>query len=921
MADRMKIRRRRKRKFLGSLPFWKKSPTRHSRLGDGARGSFLQQKELKLRLLTWFSTGLLVALILGTLFTVFAFVVYSRDLPNPDKLTQREIELSTKIYDREGKLLYDIYGQRNRTLVKLEEVPGYLKQATIAIEDKDFYRHQGFAPRGILRALFNIVFRLRLQGGSTLTQQLIKNTLLTPERTLPRKIKEFMLAIQVEKKYSKDEILQMYLNESPYGGTAWGVGAASEVYFGKKVSELTLAECAVLAGLPQKPTAYSPFGPNPKAYKWRSVQVLRRIREDGYISPQLEEEAKRQIEEEKIEFSPSGESFKAPHFVMFVKGLLVEMYGERMVEQGGLQVTTTLDLELQEAAQKIVAEEVVKLKGAKVGNGAAIVTDPKTGEILAMVGSFNYFAQDYDGNVNVTLSERQPGSMMKPVVYAAAFKKGYTPATMIMDVQTEFPSGDPKKPIYIPKNYDGKYRGPTQVRYALGNSINLAAVKMAANVGIKDILTLGYQMGATTWEPIEDNLKQVGLSLPLGGREVRLYDAMVVFGTFANGGARKDLVAIKEVKDPKGKVLFGHKDLPGRKVLGEDTCFLISHILLDNEARKEVFGPQSYLNIQGKPISVKSGTTDEKKDNWAVGYTRKVVVGVWVGNNDNSPMDPVVASGATGASPIWRRIMLEATKEQEVEWPEKPENVDSLQVDVLSGMSPGPYTEGTRSEYFIKGTEPGEDSVNRMLKISKANGNLANETEIGRGDYEEKLFLVFEEEDPVSTDGKNRWQEGIDKWLAQFPDEKYHPPREVSGAYGKDTENVFVKIEQPANKGRVEYEFDIEATVLSPKEITKVEFKIDGETKKTTGSTPYSYHQVFGSEQKGKHKIRVEAQDSAGNTGSAEIEVSVGEDWSNSPSPTSTPTPTPTPTSTPTPTPTATPAPTPSPTVSPTSTP
>lgn len=900
MAFKMKIKRRRKTKFSASLPFWKK------------RGSVWRRKEFKLRLLTFFSTGLLAVLILGTLSTVFAFVVFSRDLPDPDKLTQREIELATKIYDREGKLLYDIYGQQNRTLIKLEEVPEYLKQATIAVEDKNFYRHQGFALRGIARAFFNIIFRRRLQGGSTLTQQLIKNTLLSPERTFRRKIKEFMLAIQVEKKYSKDEILQMYLNESPYGGTAWGVEAAAEMYFGKKVSELDLAECAVLAGLPQRPTAYSPFGLDPKAYKWRASQVLRRMKEDGYISRELEEKARKQIEEEEVKFSPMGESFKAPHFVMYVKSLLVEIYGEKMVEQGGLQVKTTLDLKLQEEAQKIVTEEIAKLKGADVGNGAAIVTDPKTGEILAMVGSYDYSAPDYDGNVNVTLSERQPGSMMKPVVYAAAFKKGYTPSTMLMDVETEFLSGDPKKPIYAPKNYDGKYRGPIQIRYALGNSINMAAVKMAANVGIKDILSLGYQMGAATWEPTKENLKKVGLSLPLGGREVRLYDAAVVFGTLANGGTRKDLVAIKEVKDFKGKVLFEHKELPGRRVLSEDICFLVSHILLDNEARKEVFGPQSYLNIQGKPISVKTGTTDEKRDNWALGYTRKVVVGVWVGNNDNSPMDPVVASGATGASPIWRRIILEAIKEREAEWPEKPENVVSLEVDVLSGMPPGSYTEGTRSEYFVKGTEPGVDSIHQMLKISRANGKIANEAEIARGDYEEKLFLIFEESDPVSDDGKNRWQEGIDKWLAQFSDEKYHPPREISDAYGKDTEDVYVRIDTPGDKSRVDYEFDINAMVFSPKGITKVEFKIDGESKKTVSSTPYSYRQVFDSVQKGKHKIRIEAQDSNGKTGSTEIEVSVGEDWSDTPSPT----PTPAPTLAPTPTPT----PTPSPTVSPTST-
>lgn len=835
----------------------------------------------KLRILLFLSTAFLISLIGGTIFLVSAFVVYSRDLPSPDKLTKREIELSTRIYDRKGRLLYDIYGQRNRTLVSLEEIPEYLKEATVAIEDKDFYKHRGFAPRGILRALFNIVWHRKLQGGSTLTQQLIKNTLLTPERTLRRKIKEFILAIQVEQKYSKDQILQMYLNEAPYGGTAWGVEAAAEMYFGKKVSQLGLAECAILAGLPQKPTFYSPFGPHPKAYKWRAFQVLRRMREDGYISEQLEKEAKREIEEEKVKFAPPRANFKAPHFVMFVKGLLVEMFGEKIVEQGGLQVKTTLDLDLQQKAEMIVKKEILKLKKVKVGNGAAIVTDPRTGEILAMVGSYDYFAPDYDGQVNVVFSRRQPGSLMKPVVYALAFKKGYTPATMLMDVPTEFPTGNPSKPFYRPKNYDGKYRGPMQLRFALGNSINVIAVKVAALVGIKDILTLGYQMGAQTWRPTAEALKEVGLSLPLGGREIRLYDAVVVFGTFANGGIRKDLYAIEEVKDSQGKMLYQHKDLPGSRVLGEDVSFLITHILLDNEARKEVFGPNSFLNIEGKPISVKTGTTDEKRDNWAVGYSRKVVVGVWVGNNDNSPMDPTIASGATGASPIWRRIMIEAIKDRPAEWPEKPENIISLQIDALSGELPGPYTEAVRSEYFIRGTEPQRaDSLHQVLKISKANGKLANDTEIARGDYEEKMFLLFKEEDPVSQDGKNRWQEGIDNWLAQFSEEKYHPPREKSRAYGKDTEDIFIKLIEPQDKTQVDYRVNISAEIYSPFEITRVELKIDGEVKQEVSAGPYSFQYEFGEKEKGKHKIKIEAWDSNGHTGSSEeIEISVGEEF------------------------------------------
>src|SRR3990167_7051849 len=434
------------------------------------------------------------AVLLFFLISFLVISIFAIGLPSPDQIIRRE-GFSTKILDRKGNVLYDIYQDQRRTPVKIEDVPLFLRQATISIEDKNFYKHQGFDPTGIFRAVYNIIAKRNIQGGSTLTQQLVKNVLLSPERTLFRKLKEFILAIEIERKYSKDEILQMYLNEAPYGGTAWGGGAAAEVYFGKKVKDLTLVESVILAGLPQRPSFYSPYSSDPKAYVGRAGEVLRRMREDEYITLDQEEAVKKELS--NIVFVGKGAEFKAPHFVQYVQKILENRYGENVVELGGLRVTTTLDLDLQEKAQTIVAEEIAKVEKQHITNGASVVINPETGEILAMVGSKDFNAQDYDGQVNVTTALRQPGSSFKPFTYVTAFKEGYTASTLLMDVSTTFPGGE-SLPEYKPVNYDGKYRGPIQVRFALANSINIAAVKMLAKVGVRDVLSTATDLGITT---------------------------------------------------------------------------------------------------------------------------------------------------------------------------------------------------------------------------------------------------------------------------------------------------------------------------------------------------------------------------------------------------------------------------------------
>lgn len=733
-----------------------------------------------------------LALLGGIMLTIILFVWYGRDLPTPERLTASNLSQSTRILDRNDIVLYDIYGgDQNRTYVELKDIPKYLQQATIAIEDKDFYSNEGFSATGFLRGIIiDPLLRQRVTGGSTITQQLVKNALLSSERTIPRKIKEFMLAIQVDKKYSKDQILELYLNVAPYGGTNVGVETASEQYFGKKAKDLTLIESAILAGMPQRPSYFSPYGENPKSYIQRTKDVLRRMREDKYITKKQEEDTVKRLP--NVKFLEPSQSIKAPHFSFYVKNLLIEEYGEALVEHGGLQVKTSLDYSLQKKAEEIVEEEVSRVRSLKVGNGASIVIDPKNGEILALVGSKDFFATDsavtsnskvpFEGQFNViTQGHRQPGSAIKPVMYATALEKGYTASSLIMDTKTVFPNQGEKD--YIPENYDKKYHGPVQLRFALGSSLNVPAVKMLAQIGIKDMLATANNMGMSTLAPTTENINRFGLSITLGGGEVLPIELASSYAAFANGGYGVEPVAILKVTDRKGKVLFEEKKNDSRKrVLSEEVAFIISHILLDNNARLLTFGENSLLNIRNRAISVKTGTTDDRRDNWAVGWTPNVLVLAWVGNNDNSPMG-AIASGVTGATPIWRRIILEAINDRPSEEPSKPNNVIALTIDAYGGGLP---VDGkpTRSEYYIKGTEPQSPaSIYQQVKVSKENnGKIASQSEIEKNEYDTRRFIVLKENDPISSDGKNRWQEAIDAWINENykDDPLYHPPTETS---------------------------------------------------------------------------------------------------------------------------------------------
>jgi len=606
-----------------------------------------QEKSFKVGLLT------ILALILGMWY-------FTRDLPDPKQLETRQVAQTTKIFDRNEKLLFNVYTDQNRTLVKLSDIPDNLKSATIAIEDKDFYKHKGFDVYGIVRAARETVFGHSLQGGSTITQQLVKSAFLSPERTVTRKIKELYLAFRVELAFPKDKILEMYLNQVPYGGTAWGASAAAEQYFGKNVKDLDLAEASLLAGLPAAPTYYSPFGQDPKRAKERQRLVLERMVEDHYISLDLAKKA----EAEDIKYRSAATDIKAPHFVMYVRELLAQKYGEAMAAQGGLRVTTTLDLDIQDSAQKIVRDNIDKLKYLNVSNGAALVTKPKTGEILAMVGSKDWFGEPYpagctpgvnclfDPKVNVAtrIPGRQPGSAFKPFAYVTAFTKGFDDKTMVTDEPTDF--GIWGGQDYSPQNYDGKFRGPVTLRQALAQSLNIPSIKVLLDLaGLNDSIETARNAGLTT---IKDDPSSYGPALVLGGGEVRLLDLVSAYGVFATEGQRIPPVNILKTEDARGNIVQQNTNSPIR-ILSQEPVDLITSILSDNEARSPIFGPNSPLYFPGRQVAVKTGTTQNYRDGWIVGYTPTIVAGVWVGNNDNTPMNK--EPGVVVAGPIWHQFM------------------------------------------------------------------------------------------------------------------------------------------------------------------------------------------------------------------------------------------------------------------------
>jgi 1A family penicillin-binding protein len=695
-------RPKKRKKFFSFLKFFKLS---------NFKKIFFQKREIayfqiKLKKIKrWrINFSLFGSLLFTLLFLLLSYGVYDfvfKDLPSATDLSTQQQKLTTKILDRNGQVLYRIYEDENRTLVPLESVSEDLVNATIAIEDQNFYQHFGFSPLGILRALLTNVTSEKVQGGSTITQQLVKSRLLSNERTLQRKLREILLALVVEGAYEKDEILEMYLNTVPYGGSTYGIEEAAWRYFNKRAKDLNLAESALLAGLPQAPSLYSPFGPNPEVAKARQADVLRRMVEDDYITQAEADQARL----EKLEFREDIIDIKAPHFVMYVKQLLAEIYGEDLVAKGGLEVRTTLDLSLQEEVQKIVSNEVNRLNNLNISNGAALVTNPKTGEILAMVGGANYFDFTHDGQVNVVVRPRQPGSSIKPLTYALAFEQGKKPSDFIEDSSITYQIVGSRP--YTPRNYDGRFHGRVTLREALASSYNVPAVKLLAELGVQNLINIGRELGISTW----NDSSRFGLSLTLGAGEVLMLDMAEVFSSFANLGYPVETNAFLTIKDAKGKNLYVNDC-----ALNESNCYttlklsprvayIISDILSDNQARANAFGMYSVLNIPNQQVAVKTGTTNSMKDNWTIGYISDRLVATWVGNNDNSPMS-YVASGITGASPIWKEIFLLLLDDLNPHRFAVPSNLIKVKICAATGTLPCSACPKVVEEIFVAGTEP-----------------------------------------------------------------------------------------------------------------------------------------------------------------------------------------------------------------------
>jgi len=627
---------------------------------------------------------LLVVSIFILIAGIVVVLLSSMDIPDFRSLGNRKVINSTQIYDRTGEiLLYDIHQDTKRTYVPFEQMSLNIKNATVAIEDSEFYNHGGIRLVSIIRATFSNLFHIGIGGGgSTITQQLVKNALLTKGSGFAkyvRKIKEWVLAVKIDNSMPKEKILEAYLNEIPYGGNLYGIEAASKTYFNKNAQDLTLAEAAYLASIPQSPTVLSPYGKNKDKLEVRKNLVLSRMLELKFIS-QVEYD---QVKNETVIFTPQATTgIKAPHFVFFIKDYLEQKYGSDVVNGSGLKITTTLNADLQAKAEQIVKDGALKNEKDWNGSNAGLVAiDPKTGQILAMVGSRDYFDKAIDGNFNVAIATRQPGSSFKPFIYATAFNKSFTPDTVLFDLPTEFQTTcdaygqalprHNQKDCYMPDNYDEKFRGPINLRDALAQSINLIAVKLFYLAGLPDSMRTAESMGISTLKEIG----QYGLTLVIGGGEVSLLDMTSAYGVFANDGIKNSYTGILEVQDLTGKILEQYQPNP-QQVLPKNTALTVSDVLSDNQARTPTFGANSALQIPGRQVAAKTGTTNDNRDAWTIGYTPSVVVGVWAGNNNNLPMKK---GGAAVAGPIWNSFMNEALKILPNEGFEKPD----LEIDPI----------------------------------------------------------------------------------------------------------------------------------------------------------------------------------------------------------------------------------------------
>ena len=810
----------------------------------------------------------LILFLLSILGITMAMAWISRDLPNPNTLLNRDIPQSTKLFDRTGKvLLYEIHGDEKRTLVKIEDIPDSVKFATISLEDRKFYEHHGINWGRILKALYYDVLHRRLaQGASTLTQQLVKNAILTNEKSFERKFKEILIALQIERNFTKDQILQMYLNEIPYGSSIYGVESASETYFGKHASELTLDEAALLASIPQAPDLYNPYGiglhgDNRDLLVRRQRIALDSMVRDGYITKQEAENAKKIKTLDKL-IPRKIQGIKAPHFVMYIRSLLINRYGQKTVEQGGLNVITSLDWNLQQMAEEDVKKGVER-NGERYGftNGALLSLDPKSGQVLAMVGSKDFFDKDIDGQVNVTLRPRQPGSSFKPIVYTAGFIKGYTPETVLWDVVTPFKTGSK---TYLPQNYSFSYHGPLTVRKALQGSLNIPAVKMLYLVGVDRALDFAQQLGYTTL----NDRSRFGLALVLGGGEVKMIEHVNAFATFANQGKQFPITGILKVTDAKGQVLEEWSPTSGKQVIPKQAALQITNVLSDNNARAYVFGTHSPLILQDRQVAAKTGTTNNNKDAWTIGYTPNIVTAVWMGNSSGQEMKRG-ADGSVIAAPVWQSFMKQATKTFTKESFEKPEPVKTTK-PVLLGKS-----------------------FKTTLKIDKVSGKIATaftppELVEEKTFYEGHTILHYlDKDDPLGNTPPNfkdpmytPWEHAVQAWIEK---QEWH----TTSTAPTSTDDVHTEANKPSvsilkpinNQNITDRDFTIHLSMQAQRGISKIKVKIDDKTIATLyQKTGLLNVRIPNSIVKGYHTLTVTVYDDVENNSTATVNIKLTAD-------------------------------------------
>lgn len=817
--------------------------------------------------------------LLGGATAVYALV---GDLPNPERMSERTVEESTQVYDRTGKvLLYEIHGDERRNVVAFSEIPDAVKHATLVAEDINFYRHAGLDWRGIFRAIGkNLSSGEFTQGGSTITQQLIKNSLLGSQKTLTRKVKEQILAILLERKYSKDEIFGWYLNQIPYGSNAYGISAAARLYFAKEARELTLPEAAAIAALVKAPTYYSPYGSHKDELLARKDWILQRMADAGFISAADADAAKRA----ELFFAPTREDMRAPHFVQYVREYLEEKYGEATVMRGGLRVTTTLDWTLQEEAERMVREGAERNRDlVKAYNAALVAIDPRSGEIITMVGSKDYQGTAepagctpgvncrFDPYVNIATRKRQPGSAFKPFVYAAAFKKGYTPETVLFDVPTEFnancnPDGTPgpavsdPKQCYHPQNYDDSFRGPVTLRQSLAQSLNVPSVKLLYLTGLQPAMETAAAMGITTLE----DPRRYGLSLVLGGAEVTLLEMTSAFGVFGAEGVRHPATPILRIEDRTGAVLEEKKTTP-IPALDTAVARTMNSVLSDNESRVPVFSPTSSLFFPNRQVAAKTGTTQDYRDAWTVGYTPSLAVGVWVGNNDNTPMNQRGLSVMV-AGPIWHGFMERALSAGPTEYFAPPDQ-DRAAKPVLRGS-------------YRSGDTVRVDRISGKLATADTPPELVEERTFGAVTT---ILGLVDKDDPAGPAPANpqhdpqfrNWQAGIDAWLLGNSLPAAAAPQGTDDLHAPDKyPRIFITA--PAENSTVREIAEVTARVDAAFALSEVSLLIDDTLARSAIApfiSPDFRFTVPGSLSPGTHTIKITAFDAVGNKASAERQI------------------------------------------------